>query len=52
VLLLPDMSNRTWNGYHTDPDAEHRVFYVAATRARKTLHIIRPRTDQFYPLEN
>jgi superfamily I DNA/RNA helicase len=52
VLLLPDMSNRTWAGFHADPDAEHRVFYVAATRARKTLHIVRPCSDQFYPLEN
>lgn len=52
VLLLPDMSNRTWAGYHADPDAEHRVFYVGLTRARRTLHIVRPQTDQFYPLEN
>jgi DNA helicase-2/ATP-dependent DNA helicase PcrA len=52
VLLLSDMSRKTWDGYHMDPDAEHRVFYVGLTRARKTLHIVRPQTNQFYPLEN
>lgn len=50
VLLLSDMSARTWAGYQLDSDAEHRVFYVGLTRARHTLHIVRPQGDQFYPL--
>lgn len=50
VLLLTDMSERTWRGMNDDPDAEHRVFYVAATRAKHALHIIRAQTARAYPL--
>lgn len=37
VLLRLDMSPRTHRSYERDPDAEHRVFYVGMTRARKRL---------------
>jgi DNA helicase-2/ATP-dependent DNA helicase PcrA len=50
VLLMTDVSERTWRGFHADPDPEHRVFYVAATRARESLHLIRPQTGLSYPL--
>lgn len=42
VLVSPDMSERTMRGYLMDPDAEHRVFYVAVTRAMDSLHLLLP----------
>ena len=33
-----------------DEDSEHRIFYVGATRARKTLHIVEPKDKNGYEL--
>lgn len=44
VMLLTDMSARTWNGMQVDPDSERRVWYVGATRAKQSLHIVQPST--------
>lgn len=49
VVVLPDMANATWQGYALDPDTEHRVFYVSATRARKNLYLMLPISDKYYP---
>jgi DNA helicase-2/ATP-dependent DNA helicase PcrA len=48
VLLMTDMSARTWSAYQVEPDAEHRVWYVGATRTKKNLHIIQPQTRMGY----
>lgn len=48
VIILPDMTYTTYKGMLKDPDNEHRVFYVAATRARQNLYIHTPVTDKFY----
>ena len=40
VVLLTDMSQRTYRGYQADPDDEQRVFYVGMTRAKKRLTVI------------
>lgn len=48
VLLLTDVSHRTLEAARRDPDSEHRVFYVGATRARQTLHVVTPQTNTFY----
>lgn len=50
VLLLTDVSQRTLKSYQQQPDSEHRVFYVAVTRARKCLHVVVPQTPSHYPL--
>lgn len=50
VLVLTDMTAKTQAGYELDPDAEHRVFYVAVTRAKETLHIIAPQGDRYYDM--
>lgn len=50
VALLTDMAHPTWEGFAKNPDAEHRVWYVGVTRARKALWIVRPQTDKFYDL--
>jgi len=50
VLLLTDMSPKTYNSFQENQDDEARVFYVAATRAKKNLHIIMPRTQRYFDL--
>lgn len=52
VLLMTDLSHRTAHSFRLAPDNEHRVFYVGATRALKTLHLIMPQSDLYYPLES
>ncbi len=48
VVVLSDMAWRTFNDYQRDPDDEHRVAYVAASRARQTLSILMPQTTRAY----
>ena len=50
VLLITDLSPKTYNGYQENQDDELRVFYVAATRTKKNLHIITPRTQRYFDL--
>jgi len=50
VLLATDMTWRVKRGYDRDPDGEHRVFYVDATRARERLFLQAPRTVYGYVL--
>jgi DNA helicase-2/ATP-dependent DNA helicase PcrA len=40
VILHTGMTDRTAMGFEKDPDSEHRVFYVGATRARHRLDIL------------
>lgn len=41
VLCCTAMTRQTYDGYLTDPDSEHRVMYVAASRAKRTLTWVR-----------
>jgi ATP-dependent exoDNAse (exonuclease V) beta subunit len=51
VLLLPDITKSSLNQNDVDPDELHRLFYVAVTRAKKSLHILEPRNyDRAYVL--
>jgi len=50
VLLLTDISWKTKEAMMTNPDAEHRVWYVGVTRAKNSLHIIAPQTTNFYDI--
>jgi superfamily I DNA/RNA helicase len=50
VLLTTDMTYRTQRGYELDPDSEHRVFYVGATRASEQLTLVAPQTAYGYPI--
>lgn len=43
VLLMTDLNYRVQKGVELDPDAEHRVYYVGATRASENLYICEPR---------
>ena len=50
VMIMSDMSPRTWRGYQSHPDAEHRCWYVGVTRARQNLDIVLPQGRMFYDL--
>lgn len=50
VLLVTDISSKTNKAFQAEPEHEHRVFYVGATRARQTLHLLSPQTGTAYPL--
>lgn len=50
VVILPDMTYKTYQGMLKDMDNEHRVFYVAATRAKQNLYVHPPVTKFFYKL--
>lgn len=50
VVIQTDMAWRTFNEYMKNPDDEHRVWYVAITRARKNVYIISPRTERCYQI--
>lgn len=51
VVLLTDMTQRTHQGLQSDPDQEHRVWYVAITRAKEQLLLVRPQCPLHYNLE-
>jgi len=46
VAILPDYSYLSHQ--YIDDDSEHRVQYVAVTRAKKNLYLIRPEEEFFY----
>lgn len=48
VALITDMAMSTWEASNVDPDSEHRVWYVGATRCRESLHIVMPRGKYAY----
>lgn len=50
VVLIPDMTLRTYNSYLHSQEDEHRVYYVGVTRAKETLFILRPFSKLAYPL--
>ena len=50
VLLLTDISYRCHNNMQESYDDEVRVWYVAATRCKKTLNVILPHTNLNFEL--
>ena len=50
VIVYDGMSGRTARGMIENPDAEHRVWYVAVTRARENLFVFKSSGEDFYPL--
>ena len=49
VVLLTDVSSRTYAGAWRSGDAEARVWYVGATRARRTLTLVRAQGPRVWP---
>jgi len=50
VVMLLDVTKTVYDNIHKNPDAEHRVFYVAATRAKKRLYVINSQSRFGYPI--
>lgn len=50
VVLQLDMAERTWREYEKNPDDEHRVWYVAVTRAKERLIFMNPRSNRSYDI--
>jgi len=50
VMVITDMGPMAHRNFEQHPDQEHRVWYVAFTRARERLWLYRPTTPQFYPI--
>ena len=50
ILVVPDLSYAAHREYQRNPATEHRVFYVAVTRAKKALHVMLPETNKCYEL--
>ena len=48
VVIFPNMTNRTYESFIDNPDIEHRLAYVAVTRAKKNLYLLYPTTDKHY----
>lgn len=46
VVLFQDVSQKVFD--NRNKDSEHKVFYVAVTRARKSLTVVRPDTNKYY----
>ena len=49
VIIISDMSKRTYEEMQKDPCSEHRVAYVAVTRAKEKLTIVMPEGKYSYP---
>ena len=43
VVLLTDLTRRTYGEYEQRPDDVNRLFYVGATRTKDHLHIVEPK---------
>lgn len=48
VMLVTDGTFRTSRAFEVDPDAEHRVFFVGATRVRENMIFVAPATAYGY----
>lgn len=50
VVVLSDMSYKSFEQFQQDPDDEIRVFYVAATRAKENLYIMDAQSQNAFDL--
>lgn len=50
VILDTVLARKTFDSMERDPDSEHRVFYVAVTRARRQLWTLPPEDSLVYQL--
>lgn len=48
VILLTEIPGKTYKNYILSPDDEHRVWYVAVSRAKEKLFIVSPRMTKSY----
>ena len=50
VILLLNVTRSVFMNIQQNPDSEHRVFYVGATRAKNNLYILLPNQKYYYDI--
>ena len=55
VCFFPDYGTEgqdefIYRGAYEDPDPEHRLFFVGATRAKENLYLMQPTSDYYYTI--
>jgi superfamily I DNA/RNA helicase len=48
VVIDPQMTRRTAEGFDSDPESERRVWYVGASRTQNRLIVLDPARSAFY----
>ena len=52
VVIFPDMPRPAWKSAERDPDTEHRMWFVAVTRAKQKVYWLNPETEYYYKIGN
>jgi len=52
VVIFPDMPRPAWKSAKRDPDTEHRMWFVAVTRAKQKVYWLNPETKYYYRIGN
>ena len=52
VVIFPDMPKPAWKSAARDPDTEHRMWFVAITRAKQKVYWLNAETKNFYRIGN
>jgi superfamily I DNA/RNA helicase len=52
VVIFPDMPRPAWKSAKRDPDTEHRMWFVAVTRAKQKVYWLNPETKYSYRIGN
>ena len=50
VVVLLDIGRLVYRSYARNPDDEHRVFYVAVTRAKEKLYLVEAQREEAYKI--
>ena len=52
VVIFPDMPRPAWRSAKRDSDTEHRMWFVAVTRAKQKVYWLNAETKNFYRIGN
>jgi len=50
VVLFPDLGKIVYNAALKNPDPEHRLYFVGATRAKENLYLMEPTNNYYYTI--
>lgn len=52
VIVVPDMAKASYKEYISNEESENRVAYVAVTRTKWVLFLVKPESRMYYPYED
>ena len=52
VVIFSDMPRPAWKSAKKDSDTEHRMWFVATTRAKQKVYWLNPETKHYYRIGN